>query len=170
MPIYTHLYLKEQANALLEKFNITEPPVDVRAVAEKLGVEIIEMSNDTWFYGMLTKYGEDFYIVVNKMMPETRKRFAIAHEIGHYQLHDHDLSYQRKQDKDYQHQEADVFALELCIPAGLLKREAHKWFNDHRYLAKLFNVSEPLMVKRMEELNLIAKGKHNWEYAHSSIV
>ena len=53
MPIYTHLYIKDQANALIEEFKIADPPINVRGIAGKLGIEIIEMSNDSWFYGML---------------------------------------------------------------------------------------------------------------------
>lgn len=165
MPIYTHQYIKDQAQAIIEEFAIVELPIDVREIARRLGIDIIEMSVDGWFYGMLTRYSEDLYIVVNKMMPETRKRFAIAHEIGHYQLHNRDLSYQRSPDKEHYHREADVFALELCVPTPFIKREAYNWFNDHKFLANLFGVSEALMVKKMEDLDLIPKGKFNWNYA-----
>ncbi|MDP2211884.1 MAG: ImmA/IrrE family metallo-endopeptidase [Candidatus Aquicultor sp.] len=165
MPIYTHNHIKEQANNLIKECNITKLPVDVRGIAYRLGIEVVEMSTDSWFYGMLTRYHDDFYIVINKMMPESRKRFTIAHELGHYKLHNDDLGYQRSPDKDHYHREADVFALELCIPTSLLKQEAYSWFNDHKFLADLFNVSEVLMVKKMEDLELIPKGKHNWDYA-----
>jgi len=165
MPIYTHKHIKDEAYSIIKEFGIEEPPIDVRDIAGRLGIEIMEMSTDSWFYGMLTRYHDDFYIVVNKMMPETRKRFAIAHEIGHHKLHNQDLGYQRSPDKEHYHQEADVFALELCIPTPLIKREARNWFNDHKFLANLFGVSEALMIKKMEELSLIPKGKFAWNYA-----
>lgn len=170
MPIYTYGYIKDKALALINDLNITEPPVDVREIASRLGIEIVEMSTDTWFYGALTKYNNDYYIVLNKMMPETRKRFTISHELGHYLLHSQDIAYQRRPDKEHYHKEADMFAAELCIPTPMIKHEAPKWFNDHKYLADLFMVSEPLMVKKMEDLNLIPKGKFNWVYANSSLV
>lgn len=170
MPIYTNLYIREQASELFKEYGIDELPVDVRKIANNLGIEIIEMSTDVWFYGMLTRYEDDHYVVINKIMPETRKRFAIAHELGHYVMHRNDLVYQRTPDKEYFHREADVFALELCIPTPLLKREAINWFNDHIFLAKLFDVSEPLMAKKMEELGLIPKGRFSWVYANSKTV
>ena len=170
MPIYTHLYIKDQANVLIEELKIADPPINVREIAGKLGIEIIEMSNDSWFYGMLTRYDEDFYIVINKLMPETQKRYAIAHELGHLRLHNQELEYQRRPDKEYHHREADVFALELCIPTRLIQREAFSWFNDHKFLANLFGVSEPLMVKKMEELQLIPKGKFSWLYADAKAI
>lgn len=170
MPIYTYSYIQDRALDLIDEQKINEPPVDVREIAGRMGIEIMEMSADTWFYGMLTRYNDDLYIVVNKMMPETKKRFTIAHELGHYRLHYHDMAYQRRPDKEHYHREADAFAVELCIPTPLIKREAYKWYNDHRYLANLFGVSEPLMIKKMEELNLIPKGKFNWVYAESSAV
>ncbi|MBE0446676.1 MAG: ImmA/IrrE family metallo-endopeptidase [Actinobacteria bacterium] len=166
MPIYTHQYMKTQAYNIIEEFRITDPPVDVREIAKRLGIEIIEISTDSWFYGMLTRYDESLYMVINKMMPETRKRFAIAHEIGHYQLHSHDLSYQQSPIKEHYHREADVFALELCIPTPFIRREANNWFNDHKFLAGLFDISETLVIKKMEELDLIPKGKFNWAYVN----
>lgn len=165
MPIYTHLYIKEQAISLIEENEITEPPVDVVKVAKNLGIEIMEMTNDLWFYGMLSRYEDDFYIIVNKLMPETRKRYAIAHEIGHHQLHGHDLEHQRANDEDYRHREADVFAEELCIPTELVRRTAADLMNNHKILARMFNVSEPLMVKKMEELKLLQKNKYDWDFA-----
>ncbi|PIZ39158.1 ImmA/IrrE family metallo-endopeptidase, partial [Candidatus Aquicultor secundus] len=78
--------------------------------------------------------------------------------------------YQRRPDKEYHHREADVFALELCIPTRLIQREAFSWFNDHKFLANLFGVSEPLMVKKMEELQLIPKGKFSWLYADAKAI
>jgi len=165
MPIYTHLYIREQANKLIESNNILKPPIDVVKIAGSLGIEIMEMANDLWFYGMLSRYEDNFYIIVNKLMPETRKRYAIAHEIGHYQLHGHDLEYQRAADDDYRHREADIFAEELCIPTEMLKREAQDLMNNHKMLANAFRISEPLIVKRMEELKLLQKGRHSWDYA-----
>jgi Zn-dependent peptidase ImmA (M78 family) len=165
MPIYTHLYIREQAIALIEDNDITDPPVDVVEIADSLGIEIMEMTNDLWFYGVLSRYEENFYIIVNKLMPETRKRYAIAHEIGHFQLHGHGLEFQRAADDDYRHREADIFAEELCIPTNMLKRTAADLMNNHKVLARMFNVSEPLMVKRMEDLKLLARNKYDWDFA-----
>jgi Zn-dependent peptidase ImmA (M78 family) len=165
MPIYTHLYIREKAIELIEKNNITEPPIDVKKIASSLGLEIMEMSNDLWFYGMLSRYEDNFYIILNKLMPETRKRYAIAHEIGHFQLHGHDLDYQRSTDDDYRHREADVFAEELCIPTEMLRRIAPDVMNNHKILAQMFNVSEPLMIKKMEDMRMLPKGRYSWGFA-----
>lgn len=170
MPIYTHLHIKEQANALLDELNIRRPVVDVRAICQELGIDIVEVSADLWFYGALTRCEDDYYIALNKIHPETSKRFAIAHELGHFLLHIDDMDYQRRPDKEYHHREADIFAMELCMPARFVKREAASWFNDHKVLADIFGVSEPLMVKKLEELDLIPKGRFNWVYADCKAV
>ncbi len=162
MPIYTHKYIRERAQELIGRFGITRPPVDVREIAERLGLEIVEMTQDTWFFGMLLSFHDEFYIVVNKLLSEPRKRFAIAHEIGHFQLHRADMSYTREKTKEYVHREADVFAAELCMPAKMVKRQSAEWYNDYRMLAKIFEVAEAAMYERMNELGLVRRIGFGW--------
>ena len=51
------------------------------------------------------------------------------------------------------------------LPAQLVTEQARLWFNDHRYLARLFGVSEREMVDRMRALGLM-KGPQGvmWDY------
>lgn len=160
--IDTNEHLRKQAVRLLEESDITGPPVDVEAIVEQLGIEIVELSLPTWFFGALMNIKGSFYIVVNHLMPETRKRFTLAHEIAHYALHEDKLCYMKNCKRDYFHREADAFAAELCMPSDMVKKEARNWFNDYRFLAKIFKVSEVAMVRKMQELGLIQGSDYAW--------
>ncbi|MCL5292453.1 MAG: ImmA/IrrE family metallo-endopeptidase [Actinobacteria bacterium] len=166
MPIFTHRHIKDQAEELLKHFDISRPPVDVRKIAKGLGLEIIEMTQDTWFYGMLLGFHDECYIVINKLFPEEKKRFTIAHELGHYQLHRTNMAYSTAKEKEYLHREADIFASELSIPTRLVRRYAAEWYNDHRVLAGIFGVTEAAMVEKLDELGLVKKARFNWNFAN----
>jgi len=163
--LYTHWYLRKRATELLEEAGASSPPVNVKMIAEKLGLEVVEMTLPTWFFGSLLNIKGSFYIIINRLMPETRKRFTLAHEIAHFALHNDKLCYMKNSKRDYYHREADAFAAELCMPSGLVKKEARNWFNDYKFLASIFNVSEVAMVRKMQELGLIKGTDYAWVFA-----
>ena len=155
MAMVTYIEYRQKAEALAQQFGYKEPPVDVRMIAEGLGIEIIEMTLPTWFFGVLVNIKDEFYISLNKGMPEHRKNFTIAHEIAHHQLHGEELAYMKNAKRDYFHREADVYAAELCMPSDMVRAEAQKWCNDYRFLAKIFGVGETAMVRKLQELQLL---------------
>ena len=61
--------------------------LDVEAIAEKLGAEVIfdKLGDDV--SGLLVREADRVVIGVNDAHPETRQRFTIAHELGHLVLH-----------------------------------------------------------------------------------
>lgn len=156
--IYTDAYYRGLATDLLARFAVEDPPVDVAALANRLGMDVVELSLPSWFFGVLMRVEGDPYIVINKSMPEHRKRFTLGHEIAHFLLHNEQFAYMKNCRRDDFHREADVFAAELCMPSELVRREALRWFNDYRYLATLFGVSETAMVRKMQELKLLRVG------------
>ncbi len=155
MALVTYVQYRQQAEALAKEFGYLEPPVDVRAIAEGLGIEIIEMTLPNWFFGVLVNIKDEFYISLNKGMPQHRKNFTIAHEIAHHELHGEELAYMKNSKREYFHREADVFAAELCMPSEMVRSEAAKWFNDYRFLANQFGVSETAMVRKLQELQIL---------------
>jgi Zn-dependent peptidase ImmA (M78 family) len=152
--LVTYVHHRQRAEDLVRRQGFVEPPVDVRRIAQSLSIEIIEMTLPSWFFGVLVNLENDFYIALNKGMPEHRKNFTIAHEIAHHQLHGGELAYMKNRKRDYFHREADVFAAELCMPSFMVQAEAQKWANDHRFLAESFAVSETAMIRKMEELGI----------------
>lgn len=155
MALVTYVQYRRQAETLVRECGFDQPPVDLRKIADGLGIELIEMTLPNWFFGVLVNLKGEFYIALNKGMPEHRKNFTIAHEIAHHQLHGTELAYMKNCKRDYFHREADVFAAELCMPTFLVKDEARKWCNDYRWLAQEFAVSETAMVRKMQELGIL---------------
>lgn len=63
-------------------------PVDPSALAEKLGLAVKKLWLDDDMSGALVKVGPEKYeIHVNALHPQTRQRFTIAHELGHFVHH-----------------------------------------------------------------------------------
>jgi len=115
---------------------------------------------------MTTEHGKQM-IVVNKDQPEKRKKFTIAHELGHLILgHDTPLNTQDKaivpnnhqlknpsqilfrddktsEGSDWREIEANYFAASLLMPKYLLNKEINKLIqkNSRNYLSE-YNVHE----------------------------
>lgn len=63
-------------------------PVDLEALVTKLGLKLERRGMDKDMSGALVKTGPHEYTIhVNALHPETRQRFTIAHELGHYVHH-----------------------------------------------------------------------------------
>lgn len=169
MAIVSFGRIRETASELLEQHKFVCPPVKVREIAERLGLEVVEMSLPPWFFGVLMQMEGDRYLVVNRLLSAESKNFTIGHELGHFVMHEDALCYMKNSKRPYFHREADVFAAELCMPAEMVTREAELWNYDHVFLAKRFAVTETAMIRRLEELKLIPQGYFNWQYGPSLI-
>ena len=80
--------IERQAKQLLKANKIISPSVDVRSLARALGATIKEEASDSDVSGALFREHGNILIGVNSSHSETRKRFTIAHELGHLILHD----------------------------------------------------------------------------------
>jgi hypothetical protein len=112
------------ASALRTEFKIP-PAVDLYDLAQKLELEIVEVDLKS-FDGALLRSRTGFYgrILVRSGIREVgRKRFTIAHEIGHYILHGNQQNSCSprviegwKEGQPLPEREADTFASELLLP------------------------------------------------------
>lgn len=75
------------AAALLREVGITEPPVDPAGIAEAVGVHVVSTKMDRDLSGMLVRDAGVPAIGVNADHPQSRRRFTIAHELGHWRMH-----------------------------------------------------------------------------------
>ena len=104
-------HAREMARRVLRERIITAPPVQVRALARLEGLEVVEVET----LGSLSARLIDNRIELVASDPEVRKRFSIAHELGHHFLgttHGSGPMVER---------EADAFAGELLVPGHLLR-------------------------------------------------
>jgi IrrE N-terminal-like domain len=101
--------------------------------------------------GRLVRRGKKGIIRVSDAIPEVgRQRFAIAHEMGHWELHDSTQWFVCSETdlRDYEHSaietEANTFASELLMPTHLIRPRCEKTIPSLQLiqtLAEDFNVS-----------------------------
>jgi Zn-dependent peptidase ImmA (M78 family) len=120
------------AERLLTDAAVDAPPVDVEALAERLGIRIRREPFEGKLSGLLKRTENGAILGVNSSHPASRQRFTIAHEIGHFLLHTEalhvddgfgirfrdDTSSQATDDAEI---EANQFASHLLMPASFLE-------------------------------------------------
>lgn len=153
------------------------PPINVGEVARKLGIEVVERSSfelgssEEEVSGLLLRTDGRTICVINQDHHRNRKRFSLAHEIGHFLLHPFQESYVDRRfyarDKGSQEgthpqeMEANAFAAELLMPEDLMKKEVPyplNVFEDEKEvcrLARRLRVSLLAMTHRLTNLDLL---------------
>jgi Zn-dependent peptidase ImmA (M78 family) len=126
---------RQAARLLLERHKITEPPVPVHDIAAAEGLTVRERpwGKDYPVSGLL--FRDRKLVVLNADHSPLRRRFSLAHELGHYALHHHliraeltVIDIDHPPDGAEAHgdvvleSEANAFAGELLVPRSLLLR------------------------------------------------
>lgn len=137
-------------------------PVDVEGLALALGTGVRSAYLPPNISGMIRKVNDDYFeITANATHPETRRRFTIAHEIGHFVLHRSLIGDGNVDDAAYrsdgsvtnnrigpkEEAEANQFAANLLMPSAFIKKLRSKFSPDD--LAAKFNVSKGAMKIRL---------------------
>lgn len=155
------------ARDVLKKYDIKKAPVNVEKICDDLEITIqyadfsdIEQQTKKPIAGVIQKRpGSKCIIIVNDNDWNTRARFTIAHELGHYFLHlaneDNKLITSFRRDQSPRETEANKFAAELLMPEKLIRYEYNQLVipvSDS--LAEIFDVSKQAMKVRLESLGL----------------
>lgn len=159
----TDAYIRQIAEDALALVGVSEPPVPIDDVVASLCIPIRSV-NLPQFFTAATIYEDGLPVmVVNTARSQVARRDALAHMLGHVLLllADSGESYPRS---GPDHSAADKIARELIMPTGLVMQQSQMWFNDYRYLSRLFGVSEGLMLERMRELQLIKNRGVIWDF------
>jgi Zn-dependent peptidase ImmA (M78 family) len=149
-------------------------PVDVNSAAESLDLSVVEQDLESSVSAMLVVKDGHGVIGVNTNHHPNRRRFSVAHEIGHYLLHRDSASvfvdaapvFFRAETSaagtKQQEVEANAFAAELLIPAVSLREQVEQQALDpyddasvHR-LARTFGVSAQALTIKLVKLGLIS--------------
>lgn len=167
--------IDEKAKRLLQQSDALALPVDLNRVVECLGLSLNEKPLESEYSGFLAV--KEKTIVVNLNHPSVRRRFTIAHEIGHYQLHrrSEDIPvfidravYHRKESAEgvdhLMEMQANAYAAGLLMPEALLDAylEKHPTLDlekpaDIKALAEDFEVSRPAMEFRLKNLGFVLR-------------
>lgn len=170
--------IAQKAESILREHSLFSAPVDVDGLAAKLGIHVIyEPLDDGYSAFLLVKNGIPSAFVNSEHHPN-RRRFSLAHEIGHFVLHhqvgvkdriflDRNLSLYTRKDINSprssnleMEKEANIFAAELLMPQSLIKMHIARHelditdeFDVSR-LAVAFGVSEQALQIRLSVLHL----------------
>lgn len=98
-------------------------------------------------------------IVVNEWLERPRRRFTLAHELGHYLLHRGRAVYYtcNSRTAGWMEREANEYAAQVLMPAQLLAR-AWPEIRSVRWMAKAFGVSSQAMEIRLGEIGFEGPG------------
>src|SRR2546430_11553117 len=83
-------YIRSLAEKILADNGIRKPPVPVHQLVHALGIELRPDRVEDTLSGFLVRNSDTGRAVigVNARHSEARQRFTIAHELGHYLLHE----------------------------------------------------------------------------------
>ncbi len=167
-------HIEQLVEELLRKHRVEEPPVPIEVVARREGLDIRLEPLDSNLSGFLYREGSNAIIGANSLQARVRQRFTIAHELGHYFLHEGEqLHFDRAvhfrlrstlaaTGTDTSEVEANRFAAELLMPRTMIDADmnAAKALDvlDDEFLSKLsrrFGVSSQAMVLRLTNLGYV---------------
>lgn len=163
--------IEEIATNTLHQHGLHSIPVNPVALANRLGIKVNNAKfSEPSLVALLSKRGSDIWILLDEAGHPHRKRFSIAHELGHHFLHlqtdgefiDHDADLFRVNGYDssvgitqerLKEIEANQFAAALLMPERLVRQT---WQNCSSIseLARLFQVSEEALGYRIASLGL----------------
>lgn len=159
--------IEKFADELRIKYDGNSYFTDVTKIAIENDIQVYEVKFDQDdIDGMIETKDGITSIYVNKDNLEVRKRFTIAHEIGHYVLHHEALmngyivDYRKAimnyatEDDLIKETQANMFASALLLPREKLESE---WSDnkDVEFVASLFQVSRKALLIRLDNLGLI---------------
>lgn len=168
VPYISTLQIENLATEILFRHNLFAVPVNPVEVANREGINVYDTEfEDRSISGVLRREGDDFQIYVNSQHSSLRKRYTVAHELGHYFLHkeqvsafiDPELNLYRCDNNDasgtdswFREVQANKFAAALLMPAKLVA-EQYAALQDIDSLASMFLVSREAMGIRISKLN-----------------
>lgn len=166
---------KNRAQKVIEDYQL-DYPLDLELFCRNLNISIFEKDLDMDAC-LIVKNGRTF-ILLNKYN-DSKRKFSIAHELGHYFLDNHDelmfncfdIESGSKSNNMEQEREADEFASELLIPSTKIEKELLEdiSFETIRRLQEKFQTSlKSTAIKAVKTyadsaiLVLLKNGKYCW--------
>jgi len=149
-------------NRKLCKLSADAPVKDIITIVEGKGVIVYELDAYEKFDGVSFITDNGFpIIIVNNTFSNDRKRFTIAHELGHLLLHNDSnfpVSAYRQKEK-----EANEFASEFLMPENEIKHSLRGLrLNDLGVLKQHWLTSMASLLRRAKDLNCIDENRYKY--------
>lgn len=166
----------EKAKEVLQNSGIKEYPVKIIKLCEQAGIRVYQEYLPENVSGFIVIQEENFgkydfnrIISVNRRDSVARRRFTVAHELGHYYLHrDQKNQLYAHRDAGQSGQietEANIFASNLLMPEKMVKQAIDYLDYDEGgslpdtlkilTVAHEFNVSRDAATVRLKQLKII---------------
>lgn len=163
---------EEKARTLLDSLGLTQPPIDLNAVARELGVLVVHEVHEPSVSGILLRRAGQIAIGLNPQRSEVSQGFTLAHLIGHLQIH-HNRDLLLDVVNPYMHDamhafptereeaEANRFAAAFLAPEPAVRRFAKEipWETGDQLvdlMAAKFHLSRTVAAYRLMFLGVIA--------------
>jgi Zn-dependent peptidase ImmA (M78 family) len=172
--------IRAKVNSLLQGIDQESRKVPIEQIVRSSGLRIERQDVDEGMAGFLVcgKGLAEPLVGVNSHHPEARQRFTLAHELGHFVLHNVEgihvdqkftvklRSGLSSQGTDVEEMEANLFAAELLMPEAWLKTDVNnlepfdvegepKGNDVVKQLASLYGVSAQAMGIRLSTLGFL---------------
>lgn len=165
LPDLEHLRPEAAAAKLLKECSSVGPPVKIEGITRHFDLPVVEWQFPDALSALIVQTDAPGYVIgVNKDHPRARRRFSIAHELGHAVLRHKNGHYLEFTDQsafgeppDYSYtdeREANAFAAALLMHAKWLRDDFGEWGNVTK-LARRYQVSEEAMSFRLMNLGLV---------------
>jgi Zn-dependent peptidase ImmA (M78 family) len=163
--------IEARAQEVIRDHGMVDMAVDPVRIANTQNVKVYNAKfGEANIHGLLARRAGATQILVEADDAPVRKRFTIAHELGHFFLHlgghdgefiddadnlrtvaDPDAAWTPERRKEW---EANLFAAALLMPADLVRK---KWaeIRDLEGIAHWFQVSPQAMAYRLEALGIV---------------
>ena len=143
-----------EARRLLSWLSITEAPISLQAICDYMCIDVrFSVSTDIDALYVRASNGKSF-IFINDTRSVERKRFSLAHELGHCVLGHGPISFQgeiRSGRAKWQEVHANIFAGEILMPKVLVCRLGAPTV---AIVAETFHVSKEAARIRLEALGM----------------
>lgn len=149
-------------NRKLLKLTSNEPVKNIFNLLESHGIIIYEIDEMEKFDGVSFITDRGFpVIIVNKKFSNDRKRFTIAHELGHILLHnENNFPISSFRDKE---KEANIFASEFLMPENDIKQSLRMLkMSDLGDLKSYWLTSMSSIIRKAKDLGCIDENRYRF--------
>jgi transcriptional regulator with XRE-family HTH domain len=164
VPHLGHLQPEAAAREVLDACGVSGPPVEVvDQICASVGIEVFWRELPEALSAMLITVADDqLVIVVNEEHSEVRRRFSVAHELGHSVL-GHSAGYHIDYEAEagvppgydwFDERQANSFAAALLMDERWVRRDVAEGKRGTRALSRRYRVSEAAMSFRLVNLGL----------------
>lgn len=150
---------EQVARKIRHELNIPKGPIkNLISTLEKNGIIVVEIDSPTEKFDGITTITDKNQPVIflNKNIPNDRKRFSIAHELGHLIMH---IPFTLSNERD-EEQETNTFAAEFSMPElDAFNQLVNMKFQDLSTLKRYWQMSMQFIIMRAKRIGAISESK-----------